>query len=162
MPRFEFDNCTIEYEIGDCLELMKDIPDKSIDLVLTDIPYNISRDSNGLRELDYGEWDKQAGMENEWITGMEALARKSIIVFCHKTQFGGILDYLIDRNYLVKPIVLDPFAGSGTTLEVARRLGRRSIGIDINPEYKEIALKRKTLSMMDLFSIETENTGGSA
>ena len=27
---------------GDCLELMKEIPDKSIDLVLTDPPYNIS------------------------------------------------------------------------------------------------------------------------
>lgn len=24
---------------GDCLELMKDIPDKSVDLILTDLPY---------------------------------------------------------------------------------------------------------------------------
>ena len=32
-------------------------------------------------------------------------------------------------------IVLDPFAGSGTTLAVARRLGRKSIGIEISPEY---------------------------
>ena len=28
---------------GDCLELMKDIPDKSIDLILTDPPYNINK-----------------------------------------------------------------------------------------------------------------------
>jgi len=48
------------------------------------------------------------------------------------------------------PIVLDPFAGSGTTLEVARSLGRRSIGIDINPEYKKLASKRKTLSTLDI------------
>ena len=31
--------------------------------------------------------------------------------------------------------VLDPFAGSGTTLRVARDLGRTAIGIDSNPEY---------------------------
>ena len=30
---------------GDCLELMKDIPDKSIDLILTDPPYLISKKS---------------------------------------------------------------------------------------------------------------------
>ncbi len=35
--------------------------------------------------------------------------------------------------------VLDPFVGSGTTLEAARRHGRNSIGIDILPEYCAIA-----------------------
>ena len=34
--------------------------------------------------------------------------------------------------------VLDPFAGSGTTLEVARRMRRNSIGIEIVPEYVEM------------------------
>lgn len=39
-------------------------------------------------------------------------------------------------------VVLDPFAGSGTTLLVAERLGRRGVGTEINPEYIEIAKRR--------------------
>lgn len=38
--------------------------------------------------------------------------------------------------------VLDPFAGAGTTLYVAEQLGRNSIGIELNPEYIEIAKTR--------------------
>lgn len=39
-------------------------------------------------------------------------------------------------------IVLDPFNGSGTTTKMARELGRRYIGIDVNEEYCEIARQR--------------------
>jgi len=39
-------------------------------------------------------------------------------------------------------IVLDPFCGSGTTCLVAKKLKRRWIGIDINPEYCKMARKR--------------------
>jgi site-specific DNA-methyltransferase (cytosine-N4-specific) len=39
-------------------------------------------------------------------------------------------------------IVLDPFAGSGTTLEVAKELARKFIGIDINPEYVRMIRRR--------------------
>jgi DNA modification methylase len=37
---------------------------------------------------------------------------------------------------------LDPFAGGGTTLKVAERLGRKWIGIELNPEYIELAETR--------------------
>jgi site-specific DNA-methyltransferase (adenine-specific) len=36
-------------------------------------------------------------------------------------------------------IVLDPFVGSGTTCRVAKELGRRSIGIELNPDYADMA-----------------------
>jgi len=39
-------------------------------------------------------------------------------------------------------IVLDPFFGSGTTGEVALRLGRKFVGIELNSEYIKIANKR--------------------
>ena len=39
--------------------------------------------------------------------------------------------------------VLDPFMGSGTTALIAQKLGRKWIGIELNPEYIEI-IKRKT------------------
>ena len=39
-------------------------------------------------------------------------------------------------------IVLDPFSGSGTTAKMAKHNGRHWLGIEINPEYCEIARKR--------------------
>ena len=39
-------------------------------------------------------------------------------------------------------IVLDPFVGSGTTALVARKLGRHYIGIDLQPDYCDMAEKR--------------------
>ena len=39
-------------------------------------------------------------------------------------------------------VVLDPFAGSGTTLLVALRHGRRALGIELNPTYVEMAERR--------------------
>jgi DNA modification methylase len=39
-------------------------------------------------------------------------------------------------------LVLDPFLGSGTVAEVAARMGRRFLGIELNPEYVDIATRR--------------------
>ena len=38
--------------------------------------------------------------------------------------------------------ILDPFMGSGTTLIVAKRMRRNSIGIDVVPEYCQMVLQR--------------------
>ncbi len=39
-------------------------------------------------------------------------------------------------------LVLDPFAGSGTTLVAAAALGRRYLGVELNPEYVAMAQRR--------------------
>lgn len=41
-------------------------------------------------------------------------------------------------------LVFDPFAGSGTTLAVAHKLGRHWLGCELSPEYREKALERIT------------------
>jgi site-specific DNA-methyltransferase (cytosine-N4-specific) len=43
-------------------------------------------------------------------------------------------------------VVLDPFAGSGTALIVASQLGRRFVGIELNPEYIDLARNRLAAS----------------
>jgi len=39
-------------------------------------------------------------------------------------------------------VVLDPFAGSGTTVKVAQDLGRVGVGVDLKPDYLQMACKR--------------------
>jgi site-specific DNA-methyltransferase (adenine-specific) len=69
----------------------------------------------------------------------------------HPTQKPQeVLDPLIRYSVPSGGLVLDPFAGSASTLLAARTLGRRAIGIEASEEYCERAAKR--LSEQDLFT----------
>ena len=83
---------------GDCLELMNQIPDGSVDMIIADPPYNISQDSLSLDRsdfknkkmarkksvtLDYGEWDKMG--RNDFIE----FTRKWFYLCTDKLKDGG-------------------------------------------------------------------------
>lgn len=61
---------------------------------------------------------------------------------CEKSGDGWRQTCECDTDETDPGIVLDPFAGSGTTALVAREHGRRFIGIELNPDYVAIAQKR--------------------
>lgn len=50
----------------------------------------------------------------------------------------------------VPAVVLDPFAGSGTTLAVAKRLARASVGVELSPDYLELIRARCSEPLEDL------------
>jgi site-specific DNA-methyltransferase (adenine-specific) len=61
----------------------------------------------------------------------------------HPTQKPiALLERIIKASSNPNDIVLDPFSGTFTTSYVAKKLGRRSIGIEINEEFTKIGLRR--------------------
>lgn len=225
---------------GDCLEVMRDLPSASIDLVVTSPPYNLKNSTgNGMKAgTKTGAWANNplqngyAGHSDEmphdeyvdWqrnclLEAMRLLKDDGAIFYNHKRRVQGglmqdrddILEGLPVRQIIVwkraggfnfnpgyfvptyeviylitKPkfklakgkngygdvwefpqemknshpapfplalpyrciestnaeVVLDPFSGSGTTALAAKQLDRKYIGIDISPEYCELARNR--------------------
>ena len=213
---------------GDCLEVMRNIPDGSVDLVVTDPPYKIQTSGAGL----YKQADKQyvkelCGMKDGFSPAIldelcRVMKKINIYIFCSQKQIMPLLDYFVkgkkcnwnlltwhktnpvpacgnkyltDTEFIlffrekgvpiygefktkftyyvtplnqkdkkrfghptIKPleivqnlilnssaeneVVLDPFMGSGTTGVACVCTGRRFIGMDLDPEYFDIAQKR--------------------
>ncbi len=85
---------------GDCLEVMKDIPDKSVDLVVTDPPYNISKAEwdKWKRKEDYIEWMGQIFKECERL-----LKDNGSFYFFHNDmmQIKNLMQWLEDNTKFV-------------------------------------------------------------
>lgn len=220
--------------LGDCFELLKDLGDNSVDLILTDPPYNISKHSYfevnssdkkfGKISHDFGDWDKnELDLENLFSEFARVLKKGgSVIIFydiwkCNKIKEAaikncfkqprvcqwvktnptpinskknylsnsieffftfvknkcptfkaeydkGIYDFplpygktktchpnekplnlfksLIEKHSYEGDLILDPFAGSGTTGVACLELGRNFILIEREPEFYNLCQKR--------------------
>ncbi len=90
---------------GDCLEVMKGFPDKSIDLVVTDPPYNISKKNNfatmerynQYKGMDFGEWDKKFNQVNWLKYAINKMKNPSSIVIFNSWQNLKIISNELER-----------------------------------------------------------------
>ena len=95
---------------GDCLEVVKGIPDGSVDLVLTDPPYNIARDNNfhtmGRAGIDFGEWDKGFDLFSYIDEVYRVLDRNgSFIVFNDWKNLGDIVKHAEKLGFVTKDML---------------------------------------------------------
>lgn len=95
---------------GDCLERMKEIPDGSVDLILTDPPYNIARDNNfhtmGRAGIDFGEWDKGFDLFS-YIDGLSRICTKNanVVIFNDWKNIGEIAKYAESKGFVIKDML---------------------------------------------------------
>lgn len=84
---------------GDCLELMRDLPDASVDLVLCDLPYGeVSQQSSGLRRLDRGNADR-CDMDLSIVASeFDRLCTGTIYAFCGTEQISELVRLFRERG----------------------------------------------------------------
>lgn len=83
-----------------CIDLMKMMPDKCIDLVLTDIPYNeVNRSNNGLRNLNKGVADSASIDIYSLLSEITRVCNGSVYVFCGTEQVSDIRRRLVDTGF---------------------------------------------------------------
>ena len=70
---------------------------------------------------------------------------------CEKPE--PLLAHIIRTTTRPGDTIIDPFAGSGSTLRVARQLGRKAIGIEMDPKWCEHATRRLGQASFDLEGI---------
>lgn len=114
------------------------------------------RDSNGQSVMRQGS-DKRGvrqllgGRTNIWkIKAGCGQSSQDVIAFNHPAIFPEALasDHILSWSGDGE-IVLDPFSGSGTTAKMAKLMGRRFIGVEVNPDYVEISRKRLSQNVFD-------------
>lgn len=100
----------IELYNGDCIEEVKKVKDGSVNLVLTDPPYNIARKNNfhtmGRAGIDFGDWDKGFDLFS-YITEIPRVLHKdgSVIIFNDWKNIGEIARCCEDNGLVIKDMI---------------------------------------------------------
>jgi len=77
-----------------------------------------------------------------WTLGMWTFAGANPRRVGHPAPFPEELPRRLIKIYSYpEDLVLDPFSGSGTTLVAAKRLGRSSLGVEINPKFCDLTIR---------------------
>jgi DNA modification methylase len=119
--------------------------------------------AKGINTWKYGDTEerkRQTGQQFEASTFGQAGTRNRRSVWTIPSQPYSGAHFAVMPPALVEPcilastrpgdVVLDPFFGSGTTGEVAQRLGRQWIGCELNPEYCALQQQRTAQQAMEL------------
>ena len=225
----KFEEIINTIQLGDCYELIKNIPNNSIDLIVTDPPYELETEGSKENSISktFANCNNQIKGISEGINldilkeYMRIMKKPNIYIWCNKKQILEYLKFFVEKhkcsfeimtwcktnptplcggNYLIdkefclyfrkgiklntkfetaftywisqknksdkddfchptiKPLniikmlvenssnendlVLDTFAGSGTTCVACKETGRRFIGMEIDKEYHKIAVDR--------------------
>lgn len=111
---------------GDCLELLGDIPDKSVDLVVTDPPYEIDTSLGGgiYRQPNHGYIKRLTDIDSGFSPRVldelvRVLRRINIYIFCSQRQIIPLLDYFVRERgcnwNLLDMIKTNPVPACGNT-----------------------------------------------
>lgn len=101
---------------GDCLEEMKKIPDGSVDLVLSDPPYELDNHGGGTTEFAQRKLVKDLHIDFisksfDMPTVFKEIIRVSkvvnLVIFCSNKQVSQIMKYWEDRGYSTTLLVWD-------------------------------------------------------
>lgn len=111
------------------------------------IAYDGKRTTEGTRaQQSFVTISEKRNKRDVWSITTQAVKEAHFATFPEK-----LIEPCILAGCPIGGIVLDPFFGSGTTGRVASRLGRDYIGIELNPEYIDIGLKRTDDVQLQLF-----------
>lgn len=95
---------------GDCIDLMKLIDDDSIDFLLADPPYGVSRKNNfqtmgsaSRIGMDFGEWDKGFN-QTEWISCLPRILKENanVVIFNSWENLGLIKEACAENKIIIK------------------------------------------------------------
>ena len=93
---------------GNCLELLKQLPDKSVDLILTDPPYVFDNHGGGNKQRDLSRkledkhiepFSNGFDMDTVFVEFERVMKKMNALIFCSNKQVSSIMSYWEKRKY---------------------------------------------------------------